>query len=748
MPISRWIWTALLLISCAPMKAADAPPALWGFSPESSRRERSWEEKFKAIPSAEVLKANMKRLSARPHHLGSPYDKENAEWILSQYEKWGYDARIETFDALFATPKERVVELIEPRKYVARLTEPPISVDPTSGQTDEQLPPYNMGSIDGDVTAPLVYVHYGVPDDYDRLERLGISVKGAIVLARYGGSWRGIKPKVAAEHGAVGCLIYSDPHEDGYFQGDVFPQGGLRPSDGVQRGSVLDMPLYPGDPQTPGVGATPDAKKLDMKDAKTITKIPVLPLSYGDALPLLQALAGPMAPAEWRGSLPIPYHLGPGPAKVRLRVKSDWKRVPIYDVIAKMTGTEAPDEWVIRGNHHDAWVNGAEDPISGQVALLEEARAFGELRRQGWRPKRTLVYCSWDGEEEGLFGSTEWAETHEEELERKAVAYVNSDGNGRGFLGVGGSHSLEKFINDVARDVQDPEKKISVWKRLQASKIVAGSPDARGRADLKIGALGSGSDYSPFIDHLGVASLNLGFGGEDESGVYHSAYDDFYWYAHFGDADFAYGRALAQTAGLAVMRLAQADLLPFKFSNLAETVKTYVDELQNLLKSKRDEIQERNRQIAEGDLDAVSDPKKTYVPPKTEEVPPFLNFAPLQNASDALSRSAGRYDKAAGTASAKPDLDPKSLRDLNETLIQSERKLLSPDGLPDRPWYRHLLYAPGFYTGYGVKTIPGVREAIEQKQWKRAEEEIVRAAQALEAEARLLDGAATQLEKR
>ena len=752
----RWQFTVILLLSTLTLAAAPAeePVPLQGFSLNAARAEREWEGKFRSIPSPDNLRDYMKRLSARPHHVGSPYDKENAEWILSRFKEWGWDAHIENFEVLFPTPKERLVELVEPTKFTAKLEEPTVPEDPTSSQHDEQLPTYNAYSRDGDVTGPLVYVNYGVPEDYEQLERLGISVQGAIVIARYGGSWRGIKPKVGAEHGAVGCLIYSDPRGDGYFQGDVFPAGAFRPREGVQRGSVMDDTLYPGDPLTPGVGATKAAKRLPLEDVQTITKIPVLPISYGDAQPLLAALKGPMAPEQWRGALPFPYHIGPGPAKVHLKVKSNWDIKTLYDVIARVGGSEYPDEWVVRGNHHDAWVNGAEDPISGLVAELEEARAFGELLKQGWKPKRTLIYCAWDGEEPALLGSTEWAEEHADELSRHAVAYLNSDSNGRGYLYVGGSHSLEKFINGVARDIEDPEKKISVWKRSQLRRIedapsAEERQEARERPDLRIGALGSGSDYGAFVDHLGIASLDLGYGGEGGGGVYHSIYDDFYWYAHFSDTSFVYGRALAQTAGTAVMRLADAELLPFDFSDFTDTIHKYTDDLKKLLKSKQDEVREQNKEIEEGVFTATADPQKSFVPPKPEEVPPYLNFAPLENATDALTQSAQRYRKAVEKANANGGaaLASAPLSPLNELLVQSEQKLTSPEGLPGRPWYRHEIYAPGVYTGYGVKTMPVVRESIEQKKWKQADEGIIEVGRILAAEAALINSAAAELEK-
>jgi len=723
------------------------PLPLRGFFPQSLQAEHDLEARFKAIPDPARMREAMRLLSARPHHVGSPYGRTNAEWILAQFRSYGWDAHIENFDVLFPTPVERVVELVAPMTFKASLQETALSLDPTSNQQNEQLPSYNAYSADGDVTGPLVFVNYGIPADYEELEQRGISVKGAIVIAKYGGSWRGIKPKVAAEHGAVGCLIYSDPRDDGYAGGDVFPAGPMRPAQGVQRGSVADMPTYPGDPLTPGVGATKNAKRLPVAQAPTITKIPVLPISYGDAQPLLAALGGPTVPQAWRGGLPITYRFGPGQAKVHLRVKSDWSLKTLYDVIAKLPGTTEADQWIIRGNHHDAWVNGAQDPISGLVAELEEARALGALYKQGWRPKRTIIYAAWDGEEPGLLGSTEWAEAHADELKAHAVVYLNSDSNGRGYLGVAGSHSLEKFINGVAMDVEDPESGVSSWKRVQASRILNGLADvrreARDREDLRIGALGSGSDYSPFLDHLGVASLNLGHGGEDEGGIYHSIYDDFYWYTHFSDTSFVYGRALAQTVGVAVLRLANADLLPFAFTNLAETIQTYVKDLQSLRDRRAEQITERNRQIEEGLFKFTSDPREPVTAPQRQRPAPQLNFAPLLNALDSLNHAASRYDQAYNRAVSEGRSG--IAKSVNKRLIQAERALTSTEGLKNRPWYVHMLYAPGFYTGYGVKTIPGVREAIEQGQWEDADREIARGAAAIEREATLISGLATTL---
>jgi N-acetylated-alpha-linked acidic dipeptidase len=732
--------------------AADDQP-LYGYSAESSRVERQWEEKLRAIPSPDNLRAYLQRLSARPHNVGSPYDKDNAEWIASKFKEFGLDTQIESFSVLYPTPKERLVELVDGGPhFTAKLQEPVVPEDPTSNQTAEQLPTYNAYSIDGDVTAPLVYVNYGLPEDYDTLDRLGISVKGAIIIARYGHSWRGIKPQVGAEHGAVGCLIYSDPRDDGYAGGDVFPKGAWRPSEGVQRGSVQDSTVYMGDPLTPGVGATADAKRIPIAESKSLTKIPVLPISYADAQPLLAALTGRVAPRTWQGGLPLTYHLGPGAAKVHLKMFSNWDMKPLYDVIGKVPGSTIPDEWVIRGNHHDAWVNGAEDPLSGAVALLEEARAIGELVKQGWKPKRTIIYCAWDGEEPGLLGSTEWVETHADELRKYAVVYINSDSNGRGYFALEGSHSLEHFINDVARDVQDPETKLSAWKRDQLKEIEgAKTPEAlrelRSRHDLRLEMLGGGSDHAPFINFAGVASLGIGFGGEDGGGIYHSIYDDFYWYTHFSDKDFVYGRALAQAGSTSVVRMADADLLPFQFSDFADDVKMYVREVEKFADKQREEIQETNQKLAEGMYEATADPRYSWVTPKKEEVPPHLNFAPLDNAVESLERSSAEYQKALDRVSANGGaaLASASVKEVNEMLIQCEHKLTTPEGLPGRFWYKHELYAPGVYTGYAAKAIPAVREGLEQKKWKEAEESAARVAKVLESEAQLISAAAAKL---
>ncbi|HEY3128095.1 MAG TPA: M28 family metallopeptidase [Acidobacteriota bacterium] len=737
-----------LALTSYAQSAPDSRAPIAGFSSERQAQQRQLESKFDSLMNRDNLRQWMKRLSARPHHVGSPYGRENAQFIRSLFQSWGYKTEIKEYRVLFPTPKQRVLEMLEPTSFAARLQEPPLNEDSTSGQTGEQLPVYNAYSIDGDVTAPLVYVNYGVPRDYDELEQRGIDVKGKIVIARYGASWRGIKPKVAAEHGAIGCIIYSDPRDDGYFQGDVYPKGAYRNDSGAQRGSVADMPVYSGDPLTPFVAATENAKRLALKDTPTLTKIPVLPVSYGDALPLLKALEGPVAPAEWRGALPITYHIGPGPARVRLKVEFNWDLKPAYDVIASLPGNELPDQWIIRGNHHDAWVNGAEDPVSGLVALLEEARAIGELARSGWKPRRTIIYAAWDAEEPGLLGSTEWVEDHAEVLKEKAAVYINSDSNGRGFLNVGGSHTLEKFVNEVARDVVDPEKKVSVLERALARRATSRDPETRAEPaesrELRIGALGSGSDYTPFLQHLGIASLNIGYGGEDGGGVYHSIYDSFDHYTRFVDPTFEYGIALAETGGRLVLRLAGADVLPFEFSRFADTVGRYVREVVKLADDMRSETEQLNRKIREKTLELVADPTQTFVVPKPKSAVPFVNFAPLQNAVARLRQSVQSYARAMD-ASAGKNFSPDRRKELDQVLMKAEQALITSEGLPRRPWYVHQIYAPGFYTGYGVKTLPGVREAIEQRLWQEAETQIARTARAIEAFSTDVDRAAALL---
>ncbi len=689
-----------------------------GYSDSNAKTHAAWEEKMRAVPKPDLLREYMKRLSAEPHHLGSAYDKQNAEFIRDKFRSWGFDAKLEEFDVLFPTPTERALEMIAPTVYKAALKEPVLSEDPDSSDAN-QLPIYNAYSADGDVTGELVYVNYGVPADYERLEKMGVDVRGKIVIARYGASWRGIKPKVAYEHGAIGCIIYSDPRDDGYFQGDVYPKGPYRPDHGAQRGSVMDMPIHPGDPLTPGWGAVKNARRIKREESNVILKIPVLPISYGDALPLLKSLGGPVAPEPWRGALPITYHVGPGAARVRLKLKFDWSLKTLYNVIARINGSQYPDEWIVYGNHHDAWVNGAEDPTSGMVTVMEAGRAMGEMVKQGWRPKRTIILCAWDGEEQGLLGSTEWVETHAEELKQKAVVYLNSDSTGKGWMNAGGSHTLEAFVNEVSKAIPQPGANKSLWEALRDRRLEQASNEAekraiRERADQPIGALGSGSDYTPFIQHLGIASLNTGMGGEGGGGIYHSVYDTFAWYTRFSDGTFEYGRALAQFNSSIVARLADADVLPFGFTNFAETVGRYADEVERL-----------SRQSS---------------PPQP------IDFAELRSAVQSLGESARRYEEALAKAQTSGFAQVKDFRSLNRALYTSERKMTSEEGLPRRPWFKHQIYAPGFYTGYGVKTLPGIREAIEQKQWSEVGQQMKKVVDTLRGLASHIDSATRMLE--
>lgn len=737
-------------ISALVMAAALAAPAMAQSPPDLEKR-------FDAMISPPQMSEWLKSLAAEPNHVGSPHDKANAEWVMAQFKSWGWDAHIETFQVLYPTPISESLELLTPTPFKATLTEAPVPGDETSSRTAAELPAYVAYQGDGDVTAPLVYVNFGMPDDYKALERMGVSVKGKIVIARYGAGWRGLKPQLAQDHGAVGCIIYSDPQQDGYGDGDTYPKGGARPSEGFQRGSVVDMSTYPGDPLTPGVGATDKAKRLKREDASVILKIPTLPISYGDAQHFLQALEGNVVPANWRGQLPLTYHVGGTDAvKVHIAVKSDWSLKTIYDVVATLKGSEQPDQWVLRGNHRDAWVFGASDPLSGQVAMLAEAQAIGKLAAAGYKPKRTLVYLSWDAEEPGLIGSTEWAETHADELKAKGVLYINTDNIERGLFGAEGSHSYEHLVNQVAADVTDPETGVSVEARARgAAQVMAAQPGAsdavkaRAKAaadpsrDLPIGPLGSGSDYSAFIGHLGLAAVNLGFGGEGKSGgVYHSAYDTWEHYTRFDDPGLAYAGTLAKVAGRMVLRVADTDLPLQRYGNFADTVATYNDELKKLADSKREAQTAQAKLIAGGLYRLADDPKRTSGAPTPLASVPWFNLAPLDNAVDHLKRSAKAYDAAlAAKGAGLPSATKARLFDMQRAL---EQTLAADPGLPGRPWYRNLVYAPGKFTGYGAKTLPGVREAIEEERWADADRYSVLTAQALEAYASKLD-AATKL---
>lgn len=724
------LFLSILLLSVAQFSFAQTKK-ITGFSEKNAATQLSLESSFDKNLSAENIGESMKRLSAKPHHISSPGSKENAEYIMHEFKKWGWDAQIETFHVLFPTPKTRLLEMTSPTSYKAILKEPALKEDATSGQ-EGQLPTYNAYSADGDVTGELVFVNYGLPDDYEVLDRMGIDVKGKIVIAKYGHSWRGTKPKIAQEHGAIGCLIYSDPMDDGYFAGDVYPKGPFKNEYGVQRGSVMDLVIYPGDPLTPGIGATEDAKRLDRLQAPNLLKIPVLPISYHDATPLLEALDGPVAPDNWHGGLPFAYHIGPGKTKVHLKLAFNWDIVPCYNVIAKIQGSKYPDEWVIRGNHQDAWVNGAADPVSGLSAMLEEAKSIGLMLSTGWKPDRTIVYCAWDGEEPALLGSTEWLEEHEKELQQKAVIYINSDNNERGFLFAAGSHALEPLMDEIAKSVIDPQAHISVFERRKAHEAVTAPNTASKKKilsenELKLGAMGSGSDYSSFIQHAGIPALNLGYGGEGNGGEYHSIYDSYHDFITFKDPGFQYEVTLAQTAGRAVLRMTDAGVLPFDFTHLYNTINGYADDLISLLNNSRESTEVENKIIQSGDYQAGEDPTEKFIPPVVKPEVPYLDFSSLQNALVELKKSADSLQVVFQNNIQNNTVST----DFNRSLYRAEQQLLNEDGLPRRPWYKHTIYAPGFYTGYGVKTMPGIREAIEQRNWKEAQEQIIIDAKAI-----------------
>jgi N-acetylated-alpha-linked acidic dipeptidase len=714
--------TLLVLLSLA-CCFAQAP--IRGFTADQSKLQHEREDKAASIASTERIRIHMERMSANPHHAGSPGAKAVAEYALAQLREWGLDAHIEEFDALLPYPTSRLLEMTAPLRFRAQLKETAIAEDKDTGEPG-QLPTFNAYSASGDVSAQLVYVNYGMPEDYEYLKKAGVDVKGKIAIVRYGRGWRGVKAKLAQENGALGCLIYSDPHEDGYFQNDVYPKGPMRPLEGVQRGSILDMAIYPGDPLTPGWASEPGAKRLSRADAKTILKIPVLPISYGDARPLLDALGGPVAPEPWRGALPVTYHLGPGPATVHLKVDFDWTNKPLRDVIVTIPGSLYKDQWIVYGNHHDAWVNGASDPLSGASALLETARTLAMMRKEGWQPKRTIILALWDGEEFGLVGSTEWVEKHEEELERKGVAYINSDSNGKGVINAGGSPSLEGFLKEVLRDVNDP---VNGKPLIETPRGRGGRIGSSGVApEFRLGALGAGSDYVAFLDHAGVASLNLGFGGGD-SGVYHSIYDTFTWFQRFSDGDFSYGKALSQVMTASITRLSDAAILPFDFADVASAVKRYVEDIQKPVQKNEQKSSTR-----------LFDPKSEARSDQSMEV----NLREIRVQLARLAAVSKAYDDAIAVAmkglsapekntGALEKLGPDKLAKVNEIVGRAERALLLPDGLPGRPWYRHQIYAPGLYTGYGAKTLPGVREAVEAQRWEEANQQARRAAQALHA---------------
>jgi N-acetylated-alpha-linked acidic dipeptidase len=701
-------------------------------------KQNELELQFDKVLNPQNLDTWMKHMSSKPHHVGSPWSKQNAEYAANKFKEWGFESAVETFEVLVPFPKVRKLSMVAPNKVELKLYEPAVEGDKSSEMTKDVLPGYNAFSADGNVTAELVFVNYGLNEDYEELKRMGIDVKGKIVIAKYGRSFRGIKPKIAHENGAIGCIMYSDPKDDGYVVGDVYPVGPYRNEYGIQRGSVLDMPARPGDALTPGYAATKDAERLSIDDAPTIMKIPVMPISYADALPLLKAIKGPVVPDSWKGGLPITYHIGPGPAKVNLHLEFDWSLRTAYNPVGRMIGSVYPDEWIMRGNHHDGWGHGASDPISGMVSLMEEARAIGELTKTGWRPKRTLIYAGWDAEEPGLLGSTEWVEHNLKDIKENMVVYINTDGTGAGYLSMGGSHSLEKFINEVIRDVKDPVHDVSLDSRLRSRMRVrefnVGASELNEeseRTDLRIYAMGAGSDYTAFLHHAGVPALNMAFGGESGGGAYHSLYDTYEHYKRFSDGDFNYGTTLSKVNGRLVLRLSEADILPFRFVNMVENIGKFIEENKKLSQTVEQSTKLRNKLLDNNDFTISRNPNKTYLQPERLGQVPEFDFKPLDDAFARLSSSAWKYEEVL-LKFKKGSLSAEKKSEINSLLRKVDQAFTNNNGLPRREWFRNMLYAPGYYTGYGVKTLPGIREGLEERKWDEVRLYINEVAKALD----------------
>ena len=673
-----------------------------GFSAASSALELERERELKASPSPKTAEADFDVMTAEPHHTGSPYEIKLADYVAGQFKSFGIESEKYEYSVLLPWPGQRRIDIVAPDQVKLEVEEEKIRGDQWADKPGI-LPAYNAYSPSGDVTGEIVYVNYGIPADYETLQKLGIDVKGKIVLARYGGSWRGIKPKVAAEHGAIACIIYSDPHEDGYFQGDVYPDGPFRAWGMIQRGSVMDMPRYPGDPSTPGRPSKAGVERIPMDKIETFAPIPVQPMSYRDGIEMLKRLKGPVAPEAWRGSLPITYHIGPGPAKVHMKLQMDYAQRRLINVVGRIVGAVAPDEWIIVGSHRDAWTFGASDSVSGHVSMMAVARAMGDMMKKGWRPRRSVLFVSWDGEEQGLLGSTEWVEDLAAELKAKAAIYVNRDA-GAGGLNFGGSavHSLTPFMHELAQSIE-PEGESKTLYDGWLARVREQSPARDGQPIVKtppVGALGSGSDYTAFLDHVGIASMDMGLNGRGGDGTYHSTYDNPTWFKKFIDPQFKYSVLASQVTGVALLRLADAEVLPFDYESYGRQILEYVSEIE----------QQAVKASAE-------DAKK-------------VDFAGLRAAADAFAQAGAAIRTRGETLLSAPDKS--ELARINRSLMMAERDLIEPAGLPDRPWYRHVIYAPGLYTGYGVKTIPGVREAVDAGNYTRAAEQakiVIRALQ-------------------
>lgn len=682
-----------------------------GFAPSRVSAQRELEARLRRIPDADHAESNLRRLTSEPHMAGTDGSRRVAEWLRDQYRSFGFSSEIVSYRAFIPQPVEVKLELLEPEKKDLATAEQPFEWDKDTYNKDAVMG-FSAYSPSGEITAPVVYVNYGTPEDYRDLEALGVSVEGKIALARYGRNYRGIKARLAEEHKAAGLLIYSDPGDDGYAAGDPYPRGPWRPMSGIQRGSILYTEIYPGDPLAPGDASNDSARRLAPEEAKSLPRIPTLPINAQDAAAILPHLGGLQAPRTWQGGLPFTYHLGPGQATVHLKLVMDYQQRTLYDVISRLRGS-IDDEWVVLGNHHDAWVYGAADPSSGTTVMLETARALGELARSGWKPRRTIVMGEWDGEELGLIGSTEWVEGHMAELQAKAVAYINTD------VGVAGPNfsssavpSLKEFVREATREVSDPRTGRSVYEvwreRIEPrqsgrSGTARSEPSASPTEDVPLGSLGAGSDFCPFLDHAGIPSMDVGSGGD--YGVYHALYDDFYWMKHFGDPSFAYHAEMARILGTLALRLSEADVLPFDYSAYAEEIERSVGDLE--------------KQAGEGDEGRV-------------------DLKPVKDGSAAFTAAAGRATRALGAIAAAPP-DPAQAKQMNRALVGVERALLAPDGLAGRPWYKHTIYAPGAYAGYAAVVMPGVSEALERHDSATAQREALALGTALERASARLD---------
>jgi N-acetylated-alpha-linked acidic dipeptidase len=703
-----------LLLSIAFAGGAPPPDSIRGFLPARVAAERELEQKLRAIPDAAHAESNLRRLTGHPHMAGTIDDRHVAEWLRDQYRSFGLSAEIVSYSVWIPYPHEVFLELTAPEKKTLATPEPPVPDDDFTRQTGPYAA-FNAYSPSGEVTAPVVYVNYGMVEDYHELNSLGIGVEGKIVIARYGRCFRGVKAKLAEEHKAAGLILYSDPQDDGYMAGDTYPRGPWRPMGGIQRGSIEYTQIYPGDPLTPNSPSAAATKRISPADATNLPHIPTLPISAEDASSILRDLGGAHVPKGWQGGLPFTYHIGPGASVAHMKLVMDFLPRTINDVIATLGDPHSP-EWVVLGNHHDAWVYGAADPGSGTTVMLETARALGELARSGWKPRRSIVMAEWDGEEFGLIGSTEWVEEHLAELQQRAVAYINTDVavSGANF-GASATPSLNEIIRDVTREIQDPRSGrpiFDLWLargshvRDMPSGMPRPGPQAENHGEAPVGSLGGGSDYAGFINHAGIPSMDLGFSGD--YGVYHSLYDDFNWMKQFGDPTFAYHATMARIIGTIALRIDEADVLPFDYQAYAAEISRAVRNLDS-------------RATQQG-MDPAA-------------------LKSIDDASDQFIASSSRASQALSKFLSSP-LDPAKAGELNRTLVLVEQDMLAPQGLAGRPWYKHTIFAPGTYAGYAPTVLPGVAEALDRNDAARLRQEADSLAAALRRAAARLDLAA------